>query len=197
MKNLKNTLLLVIALLSLSVLNAQHVKVTEGNLSPLKNEKEINLEFTYDNMRVGKYDKDEDYIAAKREEYNKKESGRGDTWAKSWVSDREYRFKPKFTELFEKNSEMTTKKEAKYTLIVHTTFTEPGFNVGVWKKSAEIDAEIIIVETANRGNVVAKLVVNKAPGRTFWGGDFDTGERLSEAYAVAGKVVGKYIRSKS
>ena len=157
----------------------------------------MNVEFTYDNMRVGKYDKGDDYIAAKKEEYNKKEAGRGDNWAKSWVSDRSFRFEPKFNELFEKHSEMSGKKEAKYTLIFHTVFTEPGFNVGVWKKNAEIDAEVWIVETANRGNVIAKIAVQKAPGRSFWGNDYDTGERLAEAYATAGKALGKFIKNKS
>lgn len=96
--------------------NAQKIKTTEGYLSILKNESSINIEFVYDGMSVGKYANEKDYIQAKTEEYNKKETGRGDTWAKSWITDGASRFEPKFIELFQKSSKMTVKADAKYTL---------------------------------------------------------------------------------
>lgn len=176
--------------------NAQRIKLIEGELSVLKNEQKINTEFTYDNMRVGKYNKEADYITDKTASLNKKEAGRGDTWAKAWVSDRKDRFEPKFNELFEKSSSMTLSKDAKYTLIFKTITTEPGFNIGITRKNAEINGELWIVETANRDKVISKATVQKALGRTFGGYDFDTGERLSEAYADAGKAIGKYIKEK-
>jgi hypothetical protein len=197
MKTSKMTALILIASFVSLNLQAQKIKIAEGSLSVLKDEKIINIEFTYDNMKVGKFDKEADYISTKKEEYNKKEPGRGDTWAKAWADDRAYRFEPKFNELFEKYSELVNKKDAKYTLVIHTTFTEPGYNVGVWRKNAEINLELWVVETANRGNVAAKVTVDKAPGRTFWGGDYDTGERISECYADAGKAIGKFIKDKS
>jgi len=186
--------LLCITFLAVNV-NAQHIKLLEGNLSALKDEKNINTEFTYNDMRVGRYDKEEEYINDKKADYNKKEPGKGDTWAKNWVGDRKYRFEPKFNELFEKYSEMTVKPSAKYTLIFNTNFTEPGFNIGITRKSAMIDGEALIVETANRSNIIAKIRVEKAPGHSMWSGnDFDTGDRLSEAYATAGKGLGKFIK---
>jgi hypothetical protein len=174
--------------------NAQKIKTTEGDLSVLKSESAINIEFIYDGMTVGKYDNENDYLKAKTEEYNKKEPGRGDRWAKSWVSDRAARFQPKFIELFEETSKMTVKKDAKYTLIFKTTSTEPGYNIVVSRKNAEIDAEVTIVETANRSKKIATIKVTNAPGRQFSGYDYDTGERISEAYAVSGKKLGKYIK---
>jgi len=175
-------------------LKAQKIKVTEGSIDAIKSESSLNMEYTYDSMKVGKYDIEADYIAKKTEDYNKKESGKGDTWAKSWVDDRKYRFEPKFEELFTENSKKTKDKKAKYTLIFKTIFTEPGYNVGISRKNAQIDAVVLIVETANRSNVVAKLTLDDALGRTFGGYDFDTGERLSEAYADAGKALGKYLK---
>lgn len=145
-------------------------------------------------MSVGKFDNEADYVKKRTEELNKKESGRGNTWAKAWVDDRQSRFEPKFDELFTKNSEMTLNKNAKYTIIFNTSFVEPGFNVGVMKKNAYIDGEVLIVETADRSKVVAKLTVEKAPGRSFWGNDYDTGERISEAYAMSGKALAKKIK---
>jgi hypothetical protein len=194
MKILKIASLLLFVTVAALTVHAQRVRLADGKLDFLRSESAINIEFTYDNMSVGKFNKEDDYINSKKDEYNKKEPGRGDNWAKSWVSDREYRFHPKFIELFEKHSDMGVKKDAKYTMIFHTMSTEPGFNVGVWKKNAEISAEILIVETANKGNVLAKITVQNSPGRSFWGNDYDTGERLAEAYAAAGKAVGRFIK---
>ncbi len=175
-------------------LKAQKIKVLEGSIDAVKAESSINLEYTYDNMSVGKFDKEEDYIAKKKEDYNNKEAGRGDTWAKAWVDDRESRFEPKFEELFTEYSDKSNSKKAKYTLIFKTIFTEPGYNVGVMRKNAQINAIALIVETANPANVVAKISVDKALGRTFGGYDFDTGGRIAEAYADAGKALGKYLK---
>ena len=186
---------LVVAIATSLNLNAQRVKLVEGDLSALKGEQKINTEFVYDDMRVEKFDKEADYVAEKTQELNKKEPGRGDTWAKAWVNDRKSRFEPKFNELFEQGSNMSISQDAKYTLIFKTTSTEPGFNIAIRRKNAEINGEVLIVETANRDKVVAKATLERALGRTFGGFDFDTGERLSEAYADAGKALGKFVKN--
>lgn len=173
---------------------AQKVKNTSGNANVLKSETNINIEFTYDNLSVGKFKNEQDYITAKTDEYNKKEAGKGDSWAASWARDKEARFEPKFIELFKINSGMTVMTDAKYTLIFKTTSIEPGFNIGITRKNAEIDAEIWIVETANRENKVATFTISNVPGGTAFGYDFDTGLRISEAFANAGKKLGKYLK---
>lgn len=185
---------LLTATLSLP-LNAQRLKLTEGKLDLLKGQTEINTEFTYDNLKVGKYDKEDDYIRDKTEEYNKKEAGRGDTWAKAWKDDREARFEPKFIELFNDKGSLKAvhNKSAKYTLVFKTSFIEPGFNVGVWRKNASMNGEVWIVETANPSTPLIKISVEKAQGRVFGGFDFDTGVRIAEAYADAGKALAKFM----
>lgn len=194
MKHQKSAILfLIMAVISLHTF-AQRIKEVEGTMPDFKNEKSVNTEFTYEKISVGKYDKEEDYIKAKTEEYNKKEPGRGDSWAKKWVEDRTDRFEPKFDELLTKYSDLTLNKNAKYTIIFHTTFMEPGFNIGITRKNAYISGEILVVETANKGKVLAKLTLDKAPGNSFWGNDLDTGERLSETYATAGKGLAKFIK---
>ena len=177
-----------------SLSEAQKLKLTEGDLAVLKDQTSINFEFTYDNMSVGKFDTEKEYIEKKTEEYNKKETRRGDNWAKNWVSDRVQRFEPKFIELFTKASDMSESNKAKYTIIFKTKSTEPGFNVGIVRKNAKIDADVVIVETANKNKVIATISVDNALGRTFGGYDFDTGLRIAEAYADAGKALGKYVK---
>ena len=188
---------LFLALVVTGTLQAQKIKVIEGSVDAFKSDNSVNFEFTYDSMKVGKYDKEEDYVAQKQGDYNLKEPHKGDTWAKNWVDDRHYRFEPKFEELFLKYSEKTKNKDAKYTLIFKTTFTEPGYyfsGLPGAHKVAEIRGEVWIVESTNKNNVIAKLSVTDAIGRTASGfADFDTGSRIAEAYADAGKALGKYL----
>ncbi len=186
-------LILVTLLVGLQT-NAQKVKTTSGNSDILKPESSINIEFNYDDITVGKYKKEQDYITAKTEEYNKKEAGKGDAWAASWKNDREARYEPKFIELFKINSGMTVLKEANYTMIIKTLSIEPGWNIGISRKNAEIDLEVWIVETKNKTNKLATFTINNVPGGTAFGYDFDTGLRISEAYAKAGKSLGKSLK---
>ena len=188
---------LMLAFFSMNA-SAQKIKTTEGSFDVLKNETSINIEFTYENISVGKFDKEEDYIKKKKDEYNAKEPGKGDNWEKNWKDDRKQRYEPKFIELFTKTSGMSTNKDAKYTLIFKTKSIEPGYNTGTGmiggRKNASIDAEVWIVETADKTKKIAVLTVDNAPGGTFGGYDFDSGTRISESYAVSGKKLAKYIK---
>lgn len=178
--------------------HAQKVKLLDGSLDALNSEEKLNLEYDYSDMGVGKFESEEDYLAKKKADYDKKEPGRGDQWESSWKADRKNRFQPQFEELFSKHSGMTAGNipNAKYTLIFKTTYTEPGYNVYVTRKNAEIDGEALLVETANKSKVIARMSVLNCPGRTFGGNDYDTGERIQEAYAVAGKGLGKFFKDK-
>lgn len=199
MKSLqKFAAIVTLVFLSLNT-HAQKIKTIEGSTDVLKNETSMNIEFTYDKISVGKFDKEEDYIKKKTDEYNKKEPGRGDNWAKSWVNDREARYQPKFIDLFTLTSHMTISKDAKYTLIFKTKSIEPGYNIagGMMiggRKNAELDAEVWIVETANKTKKIAVISVTKAPGGVWGGYDYDTGTRIAESYAISGKKLAKYIK---
>ena len=63
----KIVLLLAVTFASLQIY-AQRIRVVEGKVPDLKNEKSVNTEFTYDNISVGKFDKEADYIKTKTEE---------------------------------------------------------------------------------------------------------------------------------
>lgn len=191
--------LFVILMLAIAVTGySQKLKVIEGDLAPLKGQTSMKIEFTYDNLIVGKDKEEAEYVAKKKDEYNKKEAGKGDKWAADWVDDRSNRYAPKFRELFSKESKMTTTEDnATYTLIFKTTRIEPGFNVGVMRQNAYIDGEAWIVETANKDKVVAKITIANSPGGTFGGYDFDSGTRIAESYAKAGKEIGYLIAKKT
>ncbi len=194
------TTILTMALAGLSLsASAMKTKLKSGNLSTLKGTTEFNVRYDYSKMTVTTKNVDEAaFIKEKTADLNEKEAGRGDKWAKSWVADRNGRFAAQFQEEFEKQSDMklVSNPSAKYTMIVHTTHTETGYNIGISRRNAYIDGEITIVETANPSNVIATIMVDNSPGRDVFGYDFDTGARLAEAYAKMGKEVGKLISKK-
>jgi hypothetical protein len=194
MKIFKHTTAVLAILFISSFASAQKVKTTSGDKDILKSETAINIEFAYDNISVGKYKNEQDYIKDKTAEYNKKEAGKGDAWAVSWVNDRKSRYEPKFIELFTENSKMTVSADAKYTLIFKLVSIEPGYNIGISRKNAQIDAEVWIVETSNKANKLATFTIDNVPGGTAFGYDFDTGLRISEAFAKAGKQLGKSLK---
>lgn len=181
---------IIITFLISSNLQAQKIKFIEGDKKVLANINQIAIQFTYDNMSVGKFDKEADYVDKKRSEYNAKEAGKGDKWQKEWIGDRTARYEPEFITLFKKHSSgVVVKNDAPYTMIVKTKHTEPGFNIAIARKNAEISGEIWILNAS--GTVVAKISFDKAPGRTFGGYDYDTGYRIQEAYAALGKSIAK------
>ncbi len=200
MKKLASLLLPIAFALITNYSFSQKIKTVDGDLNFLKKVTQLNVTYDYSDMAVGKFKNENDYIGKKVKDYNKKEAGTGDTWKEAWYGDREKTYEPKFEELVNKqfdsrkvDLEIGDFPDAEYTLILKTTFTEPGFNVGITRKNAEINCEAIFVETANENNVLSIVTIKKAPGRGGMGYDFDVEFRIGEAYAKAGKELAYYI----
>lgn len=195
MKMTKQCLMVLLALIFLSTFtNAQDVDIIKGELLFLKDEKTINIEFTYEKMVVGDDGKEADYIKRKTAELNAKEAGTGDTWAIKWQEDKAMRYEPKYILGFTNLSGMTVSKDAKYTMIFNTKALEPGYSIGVSKRNAGIDGTVIIVETANRTKILAKLSVERPGENKFRGAAFDAGSRIADAYYLTGQKVAKFIK---
>lgn len=193
---MKRTLVLFLGAALLSVgASAQKIKLVSGKLGFLASEKAVTIEYDYSNMGVGKFKNEEDYIDKKTAEYNEKEAGKGDQWAQAWKNDRATRFEPKFEELLNKNVAgfgpiFGKSQKSDVVMKVKTTFTEPGYNIAISSRPAMINLEITF---SKGGEDKAKITLIGAPGTTFGGYDFDTGVRISEAYAKAGKSLGGFI----
>ena len=198
----KTSLITVVLFLIVTSVSAQKITVKSGDLATIKGETSFNIEYDYSSMTVGKFDKEEDYVNGKVKKYNEKTPGSGDKWQKSWVSDRESRYEPKFEKLINKYLEKqgvtigSENKDAKYTIILHTTFTEPGFNIYIHRKPALINVEMNIVETANPSNIIVSIISKKNTGTSMGMNDMDTGVRLTESYAKCGKELGKFLMKK-
>lgn len=192
---MKKTPLTIIFILLSTAVFSQKIHVVSGSIDFLKNQQSIMAEFTYENMQVGSM-READYIKKKVEDYNKKEQGRGDQWCQSWLNDRGSRFQPKFIELYNeyisKNNGPRIEKQGGYTMVVNTHFSEPGFNVGVARKKASISVTCTFFDNES-GDEVANLSITNSAAKNFWGTDFDTGYRLQESYAKAGRELAKFF----
>lgn len=194
---MKKTFLTLLLCAAATATYAQKISVVSGKIDFLKEESLIGLVFTYENMRVGKMT-EEGYVTKKVQEFNAKEPGRGDAWHMSWISDREERFEPMFIELFNKymteKRDLTIGKESgtRYTFHVNTTFTEPGYNVYVHRRNASISLTITAVDNET-GAKAAVIMIPGASANDFFGTDYDTGYRIQECYAKAGRELAKYF----
>ncbi|HNR41472.1 MAG TPA: hypothetical protein PKL65_04510 [Bacteroidales bacterium] len=197
MKKLLSVILIQV-LIAGSISHAQKFTLKKGNLGFLKGEKSLLVTFDYSNMAVGKFDREDDYIAKKVEDYNKSEAGKGEKWKEAWKGDRASRYEPKFEQLFNRDAEKTgltgtrDVTDARFEMNIHTTFTEPGFNIGITRKPAYIDL-VITFRNISSGDETAVIEVRNCPGRDALGYDFDTGYRIEEAYAKLGKSLAAFI----
>ncbi len=175
-------------------------KLKSGDVKKLKGQTSINLIYDYSNMAVGKFKNEQDYVKSKVEEMNKKKAGTGDEWAGKWTSDRDKRFQPMFEgklndvlKKFDVKSQENA-ENATYTLLVHTVFTEPGFNAVVGpRKNANVTLMIDLVEKANPSTVLATIEMKNVQSSSMMGYDYDTGGRIQSAYDNAGEELGKFL----
>ncbi len=190
----KFKVLSVFAILLISITSfGQKIKVDSGKLSALKGITDLKIEYDYSNLGVGKFDVEDDYIVKKVADMNEDEAGKGDKWKEAWFNDRETRYEPKFEELFADYADFINSGqdvESEYLMNVHTTFIEPGYNVGVARKPAGINLE---VSFSKGGEELVNILIINAPGGGAMGYDFDAGYRIQEAYAKAAKSLGKYL----
>jgi len=186
-------LLFCLVILMATTSFGQKINVESGSVNTLKGISDLKVEYDYSGLGVGKYDVEADYIAKKVAEMNEDEAGTGDSWKEAWFNDRPQRYEPKFEELLSEYAPFINSGkdvEAEITLFVHTTFIEPGYNVGVSRKPALIDLELIFLRGDEK---LLVMTMSKSPGTGAMGYDFDAGYRISEAYAKAAKTLGKYL----
>ncbi len=180
---------------------AQKLKVEEGDLKNLKDIKVYMMEFDYTDIQIPKFDNEEAFLKDKMDKRDEKEAGDGERFKKSWFDDRPNRYHPKFIESFNKRFKDSAVKvqeeEADYTMKIHTTKLYPGYNVGIVRHNAEIDATITVFETGNESNVLFSGSYKDVQGGGAFGNDYDSGYRISECYAKLAKTFAKDLEKKA
>ena len=182
---------------------SQDMEVKKGDFKFLKDQKELNVEFNYSNVKLMKEKlTNDEYVAKRSAELNEKSKGNGNTWKKKWASAPEHIWNPKFMELIGKvygNEKNVTIEEgltsAKYTLIVDVVWIYPGWDAAVMKQAAKVTTVLRFVETANKSNVLLEIESDEAPGDQ-WGSQFSNESRIGEGFAKTAKSLGKMMLKK-
>jgi hypothetical protein len=182
-------------------------KLTSGDISVLKGQSEVNLQFDYSQMAVGKFKTEDAYVDNRKTEMNKHKAGSGDDWAEKWKNDKTDKYQPGFERgmnMVLANFNFNARENAvtaKYTLLVHTTFLEIGTSSVVGygfgpaaHKETYISVSIDLVETENPAKVHATIEM-KRENSEYQGGwtDVDTGMRIQGSYTRAGQDLAGFI----
>ncbi len=182
---------------------AQKIDVEKGDFTFLNGQKELNVEFTYSNLKLLKENvSNAEYVSNRTAELNEKSKGNGDAWAKKWASAPEHIWNPKFMELLTKyygNEKGVNVQEglsgAKYTLVVDVVWIFPGWDAGIMKQPAKVSTVLRFVETANKNNVLLEIHTKDAPGDQ-WGSNFSSESRIGEGFAKTAKSLAKMMVKK-
>ena len=179
--------------------SAPMAALNSGDINALTTVKSDNIVYTYNDLGVGAFRKEEDYLNKKCEDLKKKDASSCDKFRKDWVEGRKTKFEPKFEELFTKYGEKTAfmtgvnnSTNNEVTLEVHTVFIEPGFNIGIAKKPAYIDIEFTFKDKT--GKALCIFYIKNAVGAQMMGFDYDVTSRLVESYAKSAKMLTGVIK---
>jgi hypothetical protein len=80
-------------------------------------------------------------------------------------------------EYVKKHKENGNKKEAGKGDAWEKAWVEDRENIAIHRENAKINMDAVIVETANKDKVLAKIAIEKSPGGAWYGNDFDTAEQ--------------------
>jgi hypothetical protein len=193
-----NKITILLFLFAVTNLSAQRFKVISGKLKDLKGISEYNVIFDYSNQEVNGFDSEEAFLKEKMEKRTDKPES-ADRFKKDWFEDRENKYEPKFIESFNKRFKIgeikvTKNPEAKYTLIVKTTWIYPGYNVGIGAEPAKVSAIITVVETQNIGNSLLSVEFDKVIGIEQGQFEFNQGFRIAGAYEKLAKNLAMQLK---
>ncbi len=180
--------------------SAQKMKVVSGNFDFLKGQQELNLMMDYSKMKFYKENMDETAYIQKREKEisGDKGSAEAEKWKDDWEHSKKNTFVEKFLASMNKNTSIKTSEnnsEAKYTLIVETSWIYPGWFGGVMKQPAKVSTILKFVETVNPNVVLLQITSNNALGDNFIGVP-NNNDRIAEGYAKTAKSLGKMLSKK-
>lgn len=163
----------------------------------LQGEKEVEVVFTYDNLRIQKDNyTEEEYIERHRAELERKEKNSSAAWLKSWEQSKENGWVSKFLFTANKFSKYKVKfstraPQSKYILLVDVTWIYPGWDAGLINQSAKVTTIVKLVSKENPTVVLAEHTFKEIPGNQF--ANFSNEIRIGEGFAKTGKNFGKKI----
>ena len=200
--------LVVLFILPKTDIIAQLVALKSEDIDILKQEKTINLEFSFDSMEiispVAKYKTEDDYIQGKVKEHNDAKDGKGNEWLAEWNRNKIVLFEPTFEKYMNQRLHKygveagKNQSTALYTMLVKTVLIntgKPGW--GQIYEPATINLVMIIFKTQNKSEIVSRYYFYGIIGT---GGSTDysssSGKRINYAYGRAGYIIGNFLKKK-
>lgn len=173
--------------------------MNSGDIANLTKVRNVNIVYTYTDLSVGAFRKEEDYINKKCDDMKKKDPSACEKFKKDWVEGRKTKFEPRFELLFNKYGEKSAfmqgtnySSNQDVTLEIHTVFIEPGYNIGISKKPATLDMECTFKDKS--GKALCVIFIKNAVGASAMGYDFDVTSRMVESYSKAAKMLTALIK---
>ncbi len=166
------------------------IKLVEGDLTPLKGQRLAEVQFNYDNWKIG------EMTEAQYVRERSADADDPDSWRESWENDKTRLFETRFIEVFNRYGDghgLYIEKgvdNSEYIIIIEPYYLEPGFNVGIRSKPAQLKAKAIYVKRDNPDQPVAVVDIVNATGALA---PFDRAQRIQMAFGQAGRLAGSYI----
>jgi len=195
---MKKIILSSLAVLMTMTMFSQKGKVLEGDWKSISDIQKYDLEFDYSNVAIPEFEKEIDYINQKIKEKEEDEPGTGEIWKQKYFSDRENHFEPKFATSFNKRDDQKVSKDfddATHIMKVVVNSSYNGWNVGVMRKAARIDATISVYNKADN-NQIFSVAYEDVRGADALGYDFESHVRVAEAYAKLAKSFMRDLKKK-
>ena len=157
--------------------------IVSGSIDFMKLEKTFKVEFSYDEMAVGNYKTEAEYI-----EYKK--SKKGEDFVEKWAIKKKALWEPYFIKGLNKKIgklgyKISAESNSKYKFLVKPFFVEEGaefFDEGV---AAIVRLQIFVIEIESNKQVAEFRIVGNAEGSQIGGG--------ADAFKDAGIDLGKLI----
>jgi hypothetical protein len=185
--------------------------VGDRRLTFLKGEKKMNVEYSYEGLRVnGKTE--QEFLAANQEEINDRRDGKGDSFVAHWQDVKGKRYPKHFEVAFKntarKNMNLSQGNDQKYTLLVRLVKAQTGEGNYAKTKPAIAEFEISFRENSTqkilaKGRIVNAKGIVKAKAKTGGTGqimrivaktmNIDVANRIANCYDAAAITTAKYV----
>jgi hypothetical protein len=196
---MKKLFLMLFMAMATTVFAQSKLNYEFGNFDFLKDQKEVNVQYKFENstFQVENYTEQQYLERRKKETVEKKNEATWESWIIEWNKHGESVFFEKFIDgLNGKAKKIKFGKDlaTKYTLIIDSNWIYAGWS-GFVMQPAKLSAEISFVETDNPSKVIMKIQTDKIEGvgsKVNYGMEYG---RISAAYEKTGKELGKEIKN--
>lgn len=191
---MKNVLYIVwLVVLGTAQLAAQNNK----DFKLLKGEKEVEVVFSYDNLRLQAENfTEEEYIQRREMEINKKNPGSAEEWKKTWEDSKETLWPAKFLNAATKYNKSkirftTHAPKSTYIILVEVTWIYQGWDAGIGNQPAKVTSTVKLVSREQPTLVLAEHTFTKKRGNEF--ANFSNEIRIGWGFDKTGKEFGKKL----